>query len=204
MKKNSSHHHQGQAGFSLVELLLYMGLLSIFLVVISTFFVSILDVQSRAISTSSLEENSKYISSRLKYELRTADTATNSATLGVTTSSFSVVKNNVDYTFSLSGTTLERASSSATVALHDDDIQVSDFSVRRIGNEGVNDTFQISYTLRSLMQVGGDADQKSYQVTVGLRWNDLYLLLIRPGSPRRRPRSGRGRRGKPWCRSWFL
>lgn len=163
LKKNN------QQGFSLVELLLYMGLLSVFLVVISAFFITILDVQTRALSSTQLEENSKFISNRLKYELRSADAATNSAALGVSTSTFEVVRGGQTYTFSVSGTTLQRASNSATVALHDDDIQVQNFTVQRIGNEGTFDTFVIGYTLQSTAQVGGDSDSKNYQLTVGLR-----------------------------------
>lgn len=169
MMQIHNNNHQAEQGFSLVELLLYMGLLSVFLVVISTFFVSILDVQSRALSSSELEENSKFISNRLKYELRSAESATNSAELGAASSSIVLIRDSVSYTFSVLDNTLQRASASATVVLHDDDVQLSNFSVVRVGNEGQFDTFIIDYSLTSATQVGGDADQRDYQLTVGMR-----------------------------------
>src|SRR3990172_6790072 len=48
-------------GFTIIELILYMGMLSILLAVLSQIFVSILNVQLESQSSSSIEQDSRYI-----------------------------------------------------------------------------------------------------------------------------------------------
>lgn len=68
-----------QKGFTIVELLLYMGIFSILLVVLMQLFTSILDVSLESKATSSVEQDGSYILSRLSYDIHNGTALTVSA-----------------------------------------------------------------------------------------------------------------------------
>lgn len=60
-------------GFTLIELLISVGLLAIFLVVLSQVLYTVLDAHISAISVSVLEQDARYIISRMHYDTTLAN-----------------------------------------------------------------------------------------------------------------------------------
>ena len=65
-----------RSGFTIVELTIYMALLAVFLVIMTQILVSILDLQLESQATSFVEQDSRYILSRLAYDINRADVLT--------------------------------------------------------------------------------------------------------------------------------
>ena len=71
-----------QGGFTLVEMLLYMGLLSILLLIFANIFTTILETQLSSQSTASVTQDGRFIYSRLIYDINRAQSVSLPATLG--------------------------------------------------------------------------------------------------------------------------
>lgn len=159
-------HHFSPKGFSLVELLVYMGLLSVLVGVLSMVFASIVDVQLRSESASSVDQNGRYILSKLLYDVRSATSVSTPASPGNTSSTLQMLVNNITYTYSLNGTNLQLVNNYGTNVLNGYDTQVSAVSFKRLGAGDSNDTIQVSFTLTSITQPHGRAESRTFQTTL--------------------------------------
>src|SRR5512146_26781 len=65
-----------QKGTTIIELLIYLALLSIFLTVLLDVFVTTLDFKLSSESTSTLNQDTRYIFSKLSYDVYNADSFT--------------------------------------------------------------------------------------------------------------------------------
>src|SRR3990167_7290655 len=70
------------SGFTIVELVIYMGLFSILLVVMTQLFISTLKVQLSSESTSNVEQDSRFILARMMFDTQNASDIVIPATLG--------------------------------------------------------------------------------------------------------------------------
>ncbi len=152
-----------KSGFTIVELILYMGLFSIFITVLTSIFISILDVQTKSESTSSVQQDSRFLFSRMIYDIHRASTINTPASAGQTSQSLTLVIGGSTYTYALTGEALTLTVDGVTESLSGYATQVSGFSVTRIGNPTGKHTLSLNMT------VTDQTESKSYQITVGLR-----------------------------------
>src|SRR5690348_850783 len=90
-----------QSGMTLVEVLVTMGLLSIFLVVIATLFTSSVDVQQRSRSYSTVTTDARVVMERLDYDIARASAVTTPTSLGDNGGSLSLTIDGNTYTYQL-------------------------------------------------------------------------------------------------------
>src|SRR5258706_11621238 len=76
-----------QYGFTLIEMMITMGLLSIFLIVLATLFTASIDVQTRSRTYSAVTNDSRFLLARLDYDITRASAVTTPAALGASASS---------------------------------------------------------------------------------------------------------------------
>ncbi len=158
------------AGFTLVEMLIAMGLMTIFLVVLSDIVVSISQVSQESDATSSVAEDGRYILSRLSYDIERATSVTTPAALGNTTNNLVMVIGGATYTYSLSSGNLQLAVSPNTDNLNGGDTTISNFTVQRLGNSGGKETLTVNFTATSkTIRNGSTLESKTYTTTVGRR-----------------------------------
>jgi len=152
-------------GFTMIEMLIYMGLLSMFLVVLSGMFVSILQVQLDSETTAGLQQDGQYFLSRLAYDLeRPSNTVTTPAAAGQ--NSPSLVSNL--FTYGQNGSNFQITDSVGTDNLNSNETQVSNLKFLRLGN-GAKDTIQVSFTLKSVAKRQSGQESRNFITTVGLR-----------------------------------
>lgn len=144
-----------QKAFSLIELLIYMALLGMFLIVMTNVLVTALQSQSESISTSLVDIDSRFILWRLAYDVSHADSITIPASAGATASTLGLSSGS----YALTGTNLQFAG----IQLNSYDSQISNFSVKRVGNGTGNDTVIIDFTVSS------EGLSRAYTTTLGLR-----------------------------------
>jgi prepilin-type N-terminal cleavage/methylation domain-containing protein len=157
-------------GFTLIELLMYMGLVSVFLTVLTSAFLSILDVQLESEAISTVEQDGRYILSRLVYDVHRASSITTPATVGQVTSTITLVIGGQNYSYSTSNNNLIYTSPSGTDNLNSYDSQISNLSITRVGNAIGKNSLQVGFTLTSITTKNNNKpEQKDFLITTTLR-----------------------------------
>src|SRR5688572_12402979 len=109
MKLRRGHH----TGFTLVELLITMGLLSIFMLVITDIFAAVVDVRTESEATSAVSEDSRFLLARLSYDVQRASAVTTPAALGGASGTLGLTIGGVAHTYAVSGGNLQLTNPSA-------------------------------------------------------------------------------------------
>ena len=155
-------------GTTMVELLLYMGIFSMLLIIFLQIFSMTLDSQTESKSTSSIAQDSKFIISRLSYDLSLAQTI-NSPNLGSWGSTLQFTKNSVTYTYTLTNGNLTLTDNIETDRLNSLNTTVSNTSFKRLGNSNGKNNIQAQFTLTSIALCTSSPRTETFQATVGQR-----------------------------------
>lgn len=160
-------------GFTIVELLLYMGILSVFLSILVAIFVTALDVQLESEAVSSIQRDGTYILTKLAYDIHRASSITIPSSLGAQTNNLKIVVGGVDYTYSVDGSgNLTLLNSLGTNNLNSYDSSTLGLLVTRLGNAGgIEDTLKINFTISSRTKRTGAAgyETKDFETNLSLR-----------------------------------
>lgn len=157
-------------GFTLIELIIYMGLLGILLTIMSEVFIGILNLKLASESNSQVVLDGNFIQTRLTYDVHRAERIIApdiGQTGGVLT--LAIVEEGVEqvYQYALVGDALTITRGSDSDVLSADDSRVTEFSVTRIGNSetlaSAKDTLSFLYTVKS------GRDELPFELSVGLR-----------------------------------
>lgn len=159
-----------QKGFTLIELVLYMGLMTILLSMMTSVFTTITDVQVESNATSSVDQDGRYILAKLLYDFQSSTPViiNTPATPGTSSTSMSLTLNNdvTNAVYSVNGSNnLILTNSLGTNQLNSADTSVASFSARRIGNLSTSDTVEISFTVRSRTQQRSGFETKTFTST---------------------------------------
>ena len=165
-----------QKGYTLIELVIYMGLLGMLLVILSQFFIGALNVQLVSKADSAVEQDGAYLLQRLTYDLHRA-TAVTQPSLGqtVATLSATIVDSGVNnsYIYTIDGENMMLTIAGSPVQLNSDQSTISNFSLSRIGNSGqlqtAKDTIRVAFTVKSKAITSSGAQSLDYQTTISLR-----------------------------------
>lgn len=170
LKIKFSNSSCNKAGFSLVELIVYMGILSALLVVFTDIFTSILDNELSSQRTSSVAQDGRYIYSRLIYDINRAQGIVLPANLGDTSVSLQAVIAGKLYTYALSNGNLTITDDTGTsYMLNSYDTTISGLQFTRLGNATGKHTFRINFDVTGKILMHGTTEVKSFQTTAGLR-----------------------------------
>lgn len=160
----------GQKGVTIAELLLYMGILTILLTILTNIFISALNVQLESQATSSVEQDGNYILARLAYDIHRAQSINTPAANGATANNFQIVVGGTNYSYSVDGNNnLILTNNLGTDNLNNYDSSISNFSVLRLGNGIVEDTLGIAFTVTSRTQKASGSETKDFQTNLSLR-----------------------------------
>ncbi len=158
-------------GTTLIELLLYMGLLTIFMSVLAGLFSSAVDLHLESNATTSVDRDAQFIISRLTYDIERAVGIVAPASLGSTgsTLTLSITGGNISYNTDASGN-LVYTTTSGSFTLNSYDVTISDLSFTHYGNlGGVEDNIQVSFTITSQYTQRKGTESRTIQTTIGLR-----------------------------------
>lgn len=165
MNKDKLKHQ----GFTLLELLLYMGILSILLLVFMQIFTSSIDVQQESESASSVSQDAEFILQRLTYDIQRSNTVTVPAVLGGESNSLQIVIDGVNYTYTVSNDDLLLANDIGTDSLNSFDTIVSNLIFKRLGGDKGKNSIVVTFTLTSKIVRQAGVKAKNFQTTIGLR-----------------------------------
>lgn len=161
-----------QRGITVVELLLYMGMLSVLLSILTSIFTSALNVQTESQATSSVVGDGNYILTKLKQDIHGAQSITVPSAPGEETiNDLQIIVDGISYSYSVDANeNLTLTDNLGTNNLNNYGTKISDFSVRRLGNVGgVEDTLRINFTVTGRVQKNSGLEIKSFQTNISLR-----------------------------------
>jgi type II secretory pathway pseudopilin PulG len=162
MKRNRS-------GFTIVELLVYAGILTIFLYVMTNIFTSVLDMQLESETASAVVQDGGYILSRLTYDMGRASAIVEPNAIGVESARLVLRINNADYQYSAAGGNLFLSADVTSDALNSFGTGISNLSFRRYGNVNGKNSIRVAFTLASTTERSSGPEIREYQTTIGLR-----------------------------------
>lgn len=156
-------------GFTLIELLLFMGLFTIILGVLTNLFSVIIDTQAEVESTSAVENDSKFITTRLMYDIQRAQSISVPASLGAQTSTLSLVIDGNVFLYSVVDGNLMLTANSQSDMLNTHLTQVTNLSFQRFGNVGGKNAVQLKMTLEDRNDTAAGTESKDIETLIGLR-----------------------------------
>lgn len=159
--------HQG--GSTLVELLLYMGLLSIFLLTLTDIFVAILEVRTDSAATSAVVEDGRYLLARLNYDISQATTISTPANGGDNSPTLVLVIGGTNYTYSLSSNNLVLTNNFGSNNLNSSETRLPSLNFQKLTNGTGSETVKINFTIASVTTRKKGEESRSFQTTVGKR-----------------------------------
>ncbi len=173
MKIFAKYRKQSYAkGYTLIELLIYMGVLTLLIASLSSIFSTVLDVGLESQSSSDVEQDGKFILSRLLYDINSADTINVPASPGQQGATLQITSNAINYTYATDGNgNFQITDANGTDNLNSYDTTVSNLNFLRIGNGGSNtDTVKITFTVTSkTSRTTGKPETRNFSTTVGLQ-----------------------------------
>jgi Tfp pilus assembly protein PilW len=161
-----------ESGVTIVELVIYIGLLSIFMLVLLDVFITVLSARLETESTSTLNQDTRYILTRLAYDVGNADSVVLPAALGDSSSVLKITKGGITETFSLdSSGNLILDNGTSTQKLNGADTALTSISFKKIGNseEGDKPTVKISFTVKSLIVRQAGEQTRTVDTAIGTR-----------------------------------
>jgi len=160
----------GRQAFTIVELVIYMGLMSVFLVIMGSVFFSILDLQLESKASSDVQQDGQFILSRLGYDVRRATGVTAPASAGQTDSTLNLTIGGNSFVYAVSNGDLQLTVGGVSQNLTSFGSTISDFSVTRLQNTGGLPSLKIGFTLVSQdTNLKQESEIKSYEETLTLR-----------------------------------
>jgi type II secretory pathway pseudopilin PulG len=159
---------RNQRGATIVELLLYMGILAMFLTILTQTFSASVNAQLESQNTSSVEQDGRYIMLRFIYDITRATSITTPAAPGNQGNTLQLTIGGTTYIYSLSGTNLQINDGSVT-QLNSPDTSISALTFKRLGKVGGRNSITVSYTVTGNTIQNGGPQIKTFSTTVSLR-----------------------------------
>jgi type II secretory pathway pseudopilin PulG len=163
------HRRNKTKGMTLIETVIYILILTSFLIIITQSFISILDVGKESQSASGVESDARYIISRLSYDISNTDDIVSPVNLGSQSSSLTILTGTNVITYSFSNGNLIIDDDKGTDQLNSIDTQASDISFQRLGESGGKNIIKTRFTLTSTINQTGGAETKYYETISGTR-----------------------------------
>ncbi len=158
-------------GFTLIELIMSMGIMALLIGVFTGIFGSIVDTSLDSNATSGVDQDGRFIIARLGYDMQRATQIVTPATPGSITSNTLTIKiNSIDYTYSLDGSgNVQLTDNIGSNSLNSNTTQVSNLTFQRLGIGDTTDTVQVKFTLTSRIKESKGQETKSFQTTIGIQ-----------------------------------
>lgn len=161
--------------FTLMELLLYMGLMSVFLLFLVQIFTSILDVQLEAEATSSVHQDGRYLLAKMTRDVQLSESITTPATLGGQSNTLVISIGGINNTYSVnSDGNLIMGNNFGNNKLNGFDTSVSNLLFTRLGNDtaavpSAKHLIKIDYTVTGRAVKTSGVETKNFTTVISTR-----------------------------------
>ncbi len=153
------------AGTTLIELIIYMGIFGIILMVLSNFFVSTIEIKRESEAISYTAQDVRFLLQRLTYDIKNATSITTPASLGSQGSTLVTITDGTTNTYTLTGTNLTLNG----VQLNGYNTKISNLLFTRLGNNGGKHSIKISLVVTGKVRKASGDQATMVQTAVSLR-----------------------------------
>lgn len=136
----------GNKGVTIVELIIYLGLSTIMLVILSQLFVAILEESVKVQNYSSVQTDGRYVLGRLKMQLNNADSVSVPANLGDSSGELILAQSGITYHYYVTNQQLYLNDGTGDYLVSDPDTQITDVLFTRTGNADGKPVILIEFT----------------------------------------------------------
>lgn len=158
-----------QGGFTLMELVLYMGLFSALLVVLTSAFASSLDSRAESQSISGVEQDARFLLYRFTRDILQSSSILVPQTPGTSDATLQIIINGTTNTYSLASGNLILVNDKGTNTLNNFATTISNLEFTRRGVLGGKNTITIAFTITSRIKRIQGFETKSFKTTIGQR-----------------------------------
>ncbi len=155
-------------GTTFVEVLLYIALLSIVIIFITDIILQTLSFMIESRNISYLDSDARFISTKLRNDIRRADSITTPSTIGETSEELDFVFDTENYSYSLADGVLQITDPNGTYRINSNQTYVNSFSVRNTSYESGSTTLNFDIILQS-RTVSSSVDQININFTANKR-----------------------------------
>ncbi len=161
-------NHINESGHTVVEVSIYMILISLFIMLITQTFVAILNTRLETRSYSHVGQDGRLILTRLAYDMRRASALVTPASQGDSGATLVLTIDGSPATYSLASGVLLVDYGSGDIALNGSGTVISSLSFTRLGS-GARATVQTEFTVTSTAQEADGAETRNFQTTTAIR-----------------------------------
>jgi hypothetical protein len=156
-------------GFMLMELIVYIAVFTIFMYITTAIFTSVLAVQVESDTTSVVQQDARFITERLTYDIHRASSITTPNSAGEESSSLELLISGQVYTYALNNGNLEITDNNGTYSLNTDETIFSNLSFLRLGNIGGNHSIVVDFSLESTATRTSGAEKIDIHTAISTR-----------------------------------
>ncbi|KKP37475.1 MAG: hypothetical protein UR23_C0003G0010 [Candidatus Roizmanbacteria bacterium GW2011_GWA2_32_13] len=155
--------------FTIIELLLYMGILSIILMVFIDLFVSMTRIRTENESTSNVQQDSSYLINKLVYDIHQAKSISTPATPLAQTNTLNLVINGTNYSYSSQSGNLILSDGVNNYQMNGYDTKLTNLLFTRLGSGDIHDVIKINLSITSRVKKQSGYETQSFETMAGLR-----------------------------------
>ncbi len=154
--------------FSLIELIIFMGIFSILIFIFTDIFVSALKTKTLEEATASVNQDANFILTKLQYDVNNASSITQPE-LGATSGSLYMTIDGVGVLYRINAGSLERVVGTEAISLNGYNSTITSLSFRNIGIPEGKSSVKIFLTIESKGKVNNRSEVINLETTAGLR-----------------------------------
>lgn len=156
--------------FTIIEFLLYIGILSIILMVFIELFVSLTRVRTENESTSNIQQDSSYLMNKFIYDVHRAKSITLPILPPSESNALNILIDGVTYIYATdSAKNLILSDGTNSYRLNGYDTTVPKILFTRFGQGDIHDIIKIQFTVTSRVRNPAGFESQAYETVVGLR-----------------------------------
>jgi len=155
--------------FTIVELVVYMGILSILLMVFIDMFATLVNRQLETESLSSVQQDANYLLSRLNYDFSQSKNIQVPATASSPSASLTLLNGSTPYYYFLKSDNLIASHSGILDQLNSSETTISNVSFQRLGIGNARDVVQVKCDITSKSKKQSGYDVTHFSTTLGIR-----------------------------------
>ena len=156
--------------FTIIELLLYMGILSIILLVFIDLFVSLTRLRTENESTSNIQQDSSYLINKFIYDVHQAKTISLPLHPPDESNVLNMIIDGTTYSYEVdSENNLIMSDGTNNYQLNGYDTQIPSILFTRLGQDDIHDVIKIKFSVTSRIKNPAGYESQLYETVVGLR-----------------------------------
>lgn len=167
-RQNQKFKIQKLKSFTLIELIIYIGIFSIMMLVLLDIFISSLKTKNITESTAYVNQDARFIFAKLSNDINNANSIDLPA-LGEVTSTLTLILYGNQETFRINNGNLELIDDSGTHVLNSINTIITNLAFHRLGNQGGKNSIKINITIESKALVNNRRQIINMQTTAALR-----------------------------------